>query len=461
MHSISRLHRLLLLVTGLSLMSFSATAQEVAEAELPLEESGWKFDAGGDIRIREEFFNHIPVGKDPPGVSRGGKNNSIRFRTMAWARAEYEGIIFYGRLNNEFRQWIKPHDSKAFDWPDELVIDNLYLRLDEVLGEGIVLTIGRQDIALGSRRLVLEGTPKDGSRTIYMNGVTLGVKIDDLTRLDLFGVYNTDEDKLAIGHEHRDLVGYKNAIDNMDDAGGGIFVTSRITEGLPFELYYLYKHDTSYTWLPKADEDPVRVGASDYHTFGLRLMPQFSSRFSGELELAGQFGKEDSNNTVRAMMAAGGIAWKPEERRIPALSANFIYLSGDDESTGRQEGFNPLWGRYPWVSELYVYSWDLERAGFWTNLIYPYLQLTYQPAVDYNFRASIGPMFAEEKNGPGHGNRRGWLGIARLDFPIAKGLLGTKDTMKGHLLAEVLKPGSYYEVSHTSYFLRWEVSYAF
>jgi len=461
MHSTNKTHRLLLLLTGLTLMAFSMPAQEVVEAKLPLENNGWKFDAGGDIRIREEFFNHIPVAKDPPGVSRGGKNNSIRFRTMAWASAEYEGIIFYGRLNNEFRQWIKPHNSKAFDWPDELLIDNLYLRLDQVLGEGVVLTIGRQDIALGSKRLVLEGTPKDGSRTIYMNGITLGVRIDDLTRLDLFGVYNTDEDKLAIGHEHRDIVGYKNALDTMDEAGGGIFITSRLTERLPFELYYLYKHDTSYTWLPKADEAPARVGASDYHTFGLRLMPIFGSQFSGELELAGQFGEEDADNSVRAMMAAGNLTWKPELSYSPAFSANLVYLSGDDEDSRRQEGFNPLWGRYPWVSELYIYSWDLERAGFWTNLIYPYLQATCKPAAGYDLRASLGPMFAEEKNGPGHGSRRGWLGIVRLDFPLAKGLLGRDDTMKGHLLAEVLKPGSYYEVSHTSYFLRWEVSYSF
>lgn len=431
-----------------------------ATAQVQPEGQGWKFDGGGDLRIREEAFDDIPIIRDPPGVTRGGKNDSIRIRSMLWGKAENDGVILYGRLNNEFRHWLEPDGNPSFEWPDEVVIDNLYLRLVDVLGDGTVLTVGRQDIVLGSRRLVLEGTPKDGSRTIYMNGVSFGAKVDELTRLDLFGVYNPAEDELAIGHEHRDLVGYKSGFNDMDESGVGAFVKSRYTEALPFEVYYIYKHDSDYEWKPVATNPPVRVAESDYHTVGLRLLPKFTSQVSGELELAGQFGEEGEND-VEALMAVAGVTWAPDATWKPTLSANVVYLSGDDASTDEQEGFNPLWGRYPWISEHYVYAWDAEKAGFWTNLIYPYVEATCAPRAGHKLRVSVGPLYADEKDGPGGGDERGWLGIARWDFPIKTGLFGEKDSMKGHLLAEVLEPGDYYKVDDTSYFLRWEVTYAF
>jgi hypothetical protein len=256
------------------------------------------------------------------------------------------------------------------------------------------------------------------------------------------------------------VTGYKAGFNDMDEAGAGIYVTSRLGEALPFEVYYLFKHDTPYNWTPVATEPAVRVDSSDYHTVGMRLLPKFSKTVSGELEVAGQFG-EEGDNDVEAMMAAAGLKWAPEAVCKPALSANVVYLSGDDPSTDKQEGWNPLWGRYPWISELYIYSWDAEKAGFWTNLIYPYLQLTCVPAASHALRLSIGPLLADEKNGPGGGDMRGWLGIARWDFPLATGLFGTKDKLFGHLLAEVLEPGDYYNVDDTAYFLRWELTYNF
>lgn len=439
------------------LAALPTVAQEVA-AEQPAD---WKLSAGGDLRIRQEMFDDIPIIADPPGVTRGGENNSIRFRSMLWGKAENGGVVLYGRLNNESRHWIDdPSNSRGYEWPDELVIDNLYLRLTDILGDGTVLTVGRQDILLGSRRLVLEGTVKDGSRTIYMNGASFGAKIDDLTRLDLFGVYNPAEDDLAIGNEHRDLTGHKKGFNDMDEAGGGAFVTSRFTESLPFEVYYIFKHETCYNWKPVATNPPVTVAAADYHTVGARLLPKLSATVSGELEVAGQFG-EEGDEDVEAMMAVAGLKWSPEATYKPTLSANIVYLSGDDRATAKQEGFNPLWGRYPWISELYVYAWDAEKAGFWTNLIYPYVEATCAPAEGQKLRLSVGPLMAAEDDGPGSGEERGWLGIARWDFPVAKGLLGTADNVTGHLLAEVVEPGDYYRVTDTTYFLRWELTYKF
>ncbi len=418
--------------------------------------SGWSVRAGADLRLREELFDDIPILADPPGVTRGGANNYLRIRSRVWLQAGTPSLTLYGRMASEVRHWFDP-DGGSYEWPDELVLDNLYLRLADVFGEGTVLTLGRQDIVLGSRRMVIEGTPKDGSRTIYMNGAAFKADLSEFTRLNLFGVYNAAEDELAIGHEHRDVTGYKSTATAMDEGGGGIYLTSRLGESLVCEVSYLYKHDTAHT-IPGGT--PVRVEDADYHTVGVRLMPQFTSTLSGELEVAGQFGDEGGQD-VEAMLAAASLAWAPEARFNPSLSANLLYLSGDDPDTGRQEGWNPLWGRCPWVSELYIFSWDAEKAGFWTNLLYPYLQAVCSPAEGQKLRLSLGPLLAEEQNGPGGGDLRGWLGIARWDFPIAKGLLGSSDDLSGHLLAEVLDPGDYYKVDNTAYFLRWEVLYRY
>ncbi len=56
------------------------TAKPAADVEKPAAQKPtlrW----GGDIRIREEMFDNIPIKADPPGVTRGGMNDFFRFRT--------------------------------------------------------------------------------------------------------------------------------------------------------------------------------------------------------------------------------------------------------------------------------------------------------------------------------------------------------------------------------------------
>ena len=39
---------------------------------------------GADERIRQEYFDNVPVKSDPPGLARGGLNDYLRFRTRIW-----------------------------------------------------------------------------------------------------------------------------------------------------------------------------------------------------------------------------------------------------------------------------------------------------------------------------------------------------------------------------------------
>jgi hypothetical protein len=51
------------------------------------------------------------------------------------------------------------------------MFDNLYVQADKPGGLPVKLKLGRQDIVLGNGWLMLDGTPLDGSRTIYLDAL--------------------------------------------------------------------------------------------------------------------------------------------------------------------------------------------------------------------------------------------------------------------------------------------------
>ena len=80
------------------------------EAEKPA------FRWGADERIREEYFDSLPIKADPPGETRGGENNYFRFRTRVWGEYDpFENVTLKVRAVNEFREW----DRRATMVPDE------------------------------------------------------------------------------------------------------------------------------------------------------------------------------------------------------------------------------------------------------------------------------------------------------------------------------------------------------
>jgi len=130
----------------------------------------------------------------------------------------------------------------------------------------------------------------------------------------------------------------------------------------------------------------------------------------GNLEAAyqtGELGEEDCEGS----MVDGSVSYfvPMTEAMKPKLSAGVYWLSGDDPNTTKDEGWNPLWARYPQYSELYVYAFDAEAAGRWSNVLMPYLDLSIMPVKAVKVAALAGQMMADEKNGPGEGDTRGQL----------------------------------------------------
>jgi hypothetical protein len=454
------MHRTLRGVLTVCLLSGVAFAQqdETAKAQA--------FKWGADLRIREEAFDEIPFLADPPGVTRGGENNYFRIRSRLWGSASLESLTLFGRFTSEFRHYLEPDTPSAWDWPDEIIVDQLYIDAKGLLDGPIDIRVGRQDMIYGAGRLILEGNPKDGSRSIYFDAVKVSWHAADDAVIDLIGIYNGPEAELEIGPLDRDITGFDKDNNDLTESGGGVYAMIKSIPNVPSEFYYLFKDESS--WKSMTDGDPPvpdRRPGRQTHTVGARLLPTLNDQIGFEFEGAAQFGETDDDRDVSGYLGYGGAIWTLPvaiAKAKPTLTAGLYYLSGDDpDSAGKDEGWNPLWARYPQFSELYIYAFDAEKAGYWSNLLYP--SVTASIAFDklHKLSLSAGVMYAPEENGPGGGNRRGNLFTARYDFPIASGLLAKRDKMFGHLLAEFLDPGDYYRVDNTAYFLRWELVYSF
>ncbi len=440
---------------------------------------------GADERVRQEYFDHIPVKSD--GDARGGENDYFRFRTRVWSELDAgPNITFRVRAVNEDRDWLYPDVSQkpqrsTYEWPDEVVIDTAYADLHGLLNNALDLRIGRQDLIYGTGKVILEGTPGDGSRTLYFNAVKATIKAVPKTTIDVFGIYDPAQDPLAINPPDpaRDLSAMPATENGMLERGAGIYAKNQSFASMPFEAYAIYKSEGTQAIALKPDvkgnlpqpkvpwqtldasRKEMDVAAADIGTVGTRLMPKLTDSLSGNLELAYQFGTRGDADISAYMVDAFVVQQLPGSMK-PAVDAGVYYLSGDRKGNGTDEAWDPLWARYPQFSELYVYSYDSDPlAGGWENLCTPHAGLTINPLTNLKTTFSVNYLYAPEADGPGGGHERGWLGVFKNEFTLAQNKWLPKDKLTGHLWLEVLEPGDYYKVDDLALFARWEFVYAF
>ena len=212
---------------------------------------------------------------------------------------------------------------------------------------------------------------------------------------------------------------------------------------------------------------PVK-GQPDRHftLAGGRWVEEFGRGLSLTTEAALERGRVEERPGVLAsqdLKAWGGytrlrqtfdMAWKP------SVAAGLIGLSGDDPRTPQVEGWDPVFGRFPKWSDLYVYSLVPEaEVAMWSNLRMTELEVKAQPLKWLGLRAAwyhMGAFQAQSQKGAnfGRGTGRGDLALVRADLTVAP-------SWKAHLLYEHLKAGSFYANHDGGHFLRAEVAYTF
>lgn len=407
-----------------------------------------EFQYGGDFRFRTVYFDNIPYSEPHPLTgsleAREGINSFQRYRTRVWGEyhpKQNENIYLRGRLVNEWRSVQEPTADNGWSAFDETIFDNLFVDYKTDLFD---VRVGRQDLIYGTGKIILDGTPLDGSRTIYFDAAKVTYKGIENTMVDFLAMYTESHDPLAIHSQDRSLVGLTGGYDGVE-AGGGVYVKNNGCEDLPWEAYFLTK--TKQQLFPTASEidDPI-------NTVGMRLMPKIAEGLTGNLEMAYQSTPDTSEFMIDAL-----IKWqiKGMEDQKANVGLGWYHLSED---------WNPIFARWPQYSELYVYSFDTTGAGEWKNISMPHVDFSIAPMKNYKADLLLGYMFAPENNGPGGSDVRGLLFTWWNKFTIKEQLLTQKDKLTGHVLFELMQPGAYYNADqrdHTATFFRVELNYAF
>jgi hypothetical protein len=414
------------------------------------EKQGLSFKFGLSERIRNEFYNNISDMND----AKDDKTDYFRIRTSVWGQVQYAPVAtVYLKLTNEFRKYMSDPKDRDFTW-DEIVCDNLYLKLESPC-KAASLTLGRQNLNYGEGFILLEGAPWDGSRTIYHDAVKLSVKRGKTT-VDLLAIDNARfDDRLPLvrGADLSDgKLKAQNADQWMNDGAEkafGAYVTTTALPRMKTDAYFIRKTEDPDPWIN-------RGGPTDrlnLNTLGARVQYTISEKLSVTGEWAGQTGTQGAIDHK----AFGGYTYATvlvDPASKSSISAGAICLSGDDPATADNEGWNPLFSRWPKWSELYIYSIMNEvirgstRTAYWTNIWAPYLSYTMQ----FTKKASLNGNFYllkafENRVIPGGGTGTGLNRGKEVQFWLRYTF---NKNVSGHILLDQLVPGDFYAFPRTA-----------
>ena len=424
------------------------------------------FEWGGDLRLREQYeVNDRSLNKNTPGHNIHLQRYRTRlFSTLTPVNNDEAGKIdFNVRLTWEFFNFCYPQGVRDTNF-DEVVFDSLNIKWSKILNSNLSATVGRQDITdLGNGWLIFDGTPLDGSRTVYFDAVRATYDMPDAkTKLDLIGVANSAESQWLPPINDQDKF-----LNESDVAGVIAWLTNKSIDRTELNAFYIFTDDT-----------PQLATGLDQtlHTFGGRVVHDFDDHWRARAEVAEQLGHRDFVD-VCAGAFNSRLTYFFKDSWNQQLHLDYEYLSGDDPSTDTNEGFDILWGRWPQWSEIAANVWALEggRPAAYTNLqrvgggwvgeplpqrcrnthgetcaAYAPLQVS----LDYYLLFANENTFAGSQSFSDSGHFRGQLVTAWLRYRF-------NEHVSGHLIGEVFFPGDYYSDfrNDVGVFARYELQF--
>lgn len=441
----------------------AAVYAEIAPAEV-------KTDFGGSFRLRQEYWENTT---DLQTSATHADRDFFRLRTLLWGKADVnKDLGAYIRIGNEAKYYLgsytpfpAPDMGKQFD-EDELYVDNFYIDAKNVFGLPIDVRVGRQDFLgmYGEGFLILDGTPADGSRSFYFNAFKATLKINPKNSVDLLLISDPEKDTYLPSLYPRrpnaygfNYVDNKRRLNASDETGVVLYGKSKINENVYLEPYYIYK-----------TEDIVGANpALKLNTLGSRAVLTYGE-WKVRAEYAHQFGKYDNDIDRRANGGYLFVGRKYEKVALkPEWELGYVYLSGNDRSTTKHEGWNPLFSRAPMWNELYIYTIISETAadggalpGYWTNLHLYKAGLKLALASATSLAVSYQYLQADQNTAAtsmlsGNSKERGQLGTLMLTHAFTK-------QITGFLQAEYFIPGKFYvDQAQNAAFLRWQLQYTF
>lgn len=315
-------------------------------------------------------------------------------------------------LTNEFFNWIEYPVEREFNF-DEVIFEHLYLRWRNDAVLPLDITLGRFDMPLGEGFVIMDGTPLDGSRTLYMNGIRAMVEPADGHRTTIFYVHQQTQDKLlpVINDRDRPLAEEERNV-------AGVYYTG-VWDRLGWDLYVLHALSQDSAVITPGGVDDLK-GLSEY-TFGARVMAELLPGVRATVEGALQRGelrvKTRPSLDRKAWAVHGNLAWDlrpgvalPLRLRAGMYHYSYEMLNIQPEGSGTYGWlfllgqWDPVLGRWPKWSESLVFTEGiLLRPAYWSIVQAPFADVTVFLHSDWEFRSSVQTLTRPE----GFGSDRG------------------------------------------------------
>jgi len=353
------------------------------------------FSWDADLRLRNEYYN------DARSLNQNKVNHEqdyFRIRPRLWtAITPVKGLSLNADITTEQRDYIDPSDSGAYNtgaeknpkWKSSQkgyygydvaygIVDRLNLQYtNSLLDNPFFVCVGRQDITLNDGWLVADGTPLDGSSTLYLDSakVTFGLPAIHST-FDVIGIVQDADpnDWLPV------INNQSRAVTEQDERGAIFNYNNNAIKEANLGAYFIYKGDTKL----HGGTQPLGSAAgddADIYTVGGRVygLPQDNLKYSAEA--AYQFGQRRDPSINQTELDPSAKVSNPanDYRDISAFGANakatymfkdsmdnqatmvYEFLSGDNNGTKKDEMFDVLWGRYPRWTDIYTYVYVKEN----------------------------------------------------------------------------------------------------
>ena len=425
---------------------------------------------GLDVRLREVYARNIISLNESYGDDAGAPFTAGNWNNYHWQRyrtrwstkwAIDEDIDFNTRLTWEFWGHVAPDQSwfdgffneKSYDF-DEAIFDHMNIQIRNAFDMPLTLTIGRQDIILGTGWLVLDGTPADGSRTIFFDAIRATYDLSETSRMDLIYIQQYDDEaKWLKPFNHGAVEDRRHLTQLQDERAAIVYWHNKLNDIHNNELYYIYKNEENSDW---AKSNGRKGNDSDIHTIGTRFFGNLDDNWSYSSEIAKQWG-DRSGNSLSAMGSNNKLAYAFNNDVKQEIHFGYEYMSGDDPDTSGDEQFDSLWGDWPQSQrggDLQAYMWAFEGDGLGnvTNLHRFGIGHSFKPAKDWTLLTDYNALWADENTygdtgptGPagalnysGSGSFRGHMLTGLLTYQCCK-------NFRTQFLLDYFIPGGYYD----------------
>jgi hypothetical protein len=431
---------------------------------------------GGDIRIRHEYLGYVAPGRTTAASVPLANSSYARFRGRLWTTlTPVKDFDFNARVTAEPRYWYgggslgsagQPKRTAGMDWT-EGIIDTFNIKYANAFDLPLTMTVGRQDMMIGEPGapwLIADGTPGDGSRTMYFDAARFTYKLEDVkTTIDAVYI-----DQAARNDRWLPPINALDKYQTSDNERGVIlYGSNKSIKNTTVDAYFIYKQDERVAPSPNDTFQPEMGYDGNTYTMGSRVAGTVCENWAYSTEGAYQLGRKSTTNREgkRAIDAFGvnnRVSYLFKDTLKNEARFSYEFLSGDDSSTQQNEGFDVLWGRYPRWTELVVFDYRAEngRIAQMNNMhrLGPGWSISPCSKTDVTFDYYLLYSDHNAVNTPGamlsnNGGMRGQLFNTTLKYK-------QNEHLSGRLNFELFFPGNFYAHSDMNSFIRAEIMLA-